>query len=82
MIEAGIASFIGRGSIRRGEAVRLVTAMGFKAGILNKWEENGMLTSVKSGTMNSPITYERTQLYAAIEAAKIKRDNIIKSTKK
>jgi len=56
--------------------------MGFKAGILNKWEENGMLTSVKSGTMNIPITYERTQLYAAIEAAKIKRDNIIKSTKK
>lgn len=68
-------------NIKQNEAKRYLRRLGFKACLLQRWVDAGLLTPVKTGdAQNAPVTYSLADIKLLVNSLRLKRiinDNMV-----
>jgi hypothetical protein len=77
-VDAGVQKYVrscdpGADYIKQGEAKRYLQKLGFKAAILQRWVDGGLLTPVKTGdAQNASVLYSLADIKALVSSIRLK----------
>jgi len=77
-VDAGVQQYVrscdpGADYIKQGEAKRYLQKLGFKAAMLQRWVDGGLLTPVKTGdAQNAPVLYSLADIKALVSSIRLK----------
>lgn len=77
-VDAGVQQYVrscdpGADFIKQGEAKRYLQKLGFKAAMLQRWVDGGLLTPVKTGdAQNASVLYSLADIKALVSSIRLK----------
>lgn len=77
-VDAGVQKYVrscdpGADYIKQGEAKRYLQKLGFKAAMLQRWVDGGLLTPVKTGdAQNASVLYSLADIKALVSSIRLK----------
>lgn len=77
-VDAGVQQYVrscdpGADYIKQGEAKRYLQKIGFKAAMLQRWVDGGLLTPVKTGdAQNASVLYSLADIKALVSSIRLK----------
>lgn len=77
-VDAGVQKYVrscdpGADFIKQGEAKRYLQKLGFKAAMLQRWVDGGLLTPVKTGdAQNASVLYSLADIKALVSSIRLK----------
>lgn len=77
-VDAGVQQYVrscdpGADYIKQGEAKRYLRKLGFKAAMLQRWVDGGLLTPVKTGdAQNASVLYSLADIKALVSSIRLK----------
>ena len=77
-VDAGVQQYVrscdpGADFIKQGEAKRYLQKLGFKAAMLQRWVDGGLLTPVKTGNaQNASVLYSLADIKALVSSIRLK----------
>ena len=77
-VDAGVQKYVrscdpGADYIKQGEAKRYLQKLGFKAAILQRWVDGGLLTPVKTGdAQNASVLYSLADIKELVSSIRLK----------
>ena len=77
-VDAGVQQYVrscdpGADFIKQGEAKRYLQKLGFKAAMLQRWVDGGLLTPVKTGdAQNASVLYSMADIKALVSSIRLK----------